>query len=345
MNETVEWPPSGLEDVQDCPWCLSQGRTLLYPDLTDITFGTAPGKWNFYKCDSCGSGYLNPRPTQVSIHLAYKKYYTHHDEYQRSKLDPSTFFTKLRLALINGYRNKVFNACFRPAWSVGYFTTLMRPRTAEIVLDDMRYIPQRPIGKAPKLLDVGCGNGGFLKLAANGGWQACGCDPDPEAAGLVVKEDNVDIRTGSASVFLDEAGTFDIITTSHVIEHVHNPTRELEVMYTLLSSGGMLYLDTPNIDSFGHSFWRQYWLGLDAPRHLSLPTKDMLSTSLSRLGFTDIKFIRRPQVWKSLSVMSARQELGKKYRDSSDDHKLRLPSKYTVTDENLEMLTLTCLKP
>jgi 2-polyprenyl-3-methyl-5-hydroxy-6-metoxy-1,4-benzoquinol methylase len=317
----------------------------LYSELTDVIFATAPGKWDFWGCKSCSSGYLSPRPTRETIHIAYEDYYTHNAVGEETKSAVAEAISKLRLSLINGYRNRIFNAGFAPAIGVGYQITRLRPHTARVIQDDLRYLPKIREGTRPRLLDVGCGNGGFLKVAAQGGWQAFGCDPDPKVEEFVSKESNVFIRVGGHEVFLDEAGSFDIVTSSHVIEHVHDPIHELKGLFQLLKPGGFLYLDTPNIGSFGHQFWSKYWLGLDAPRHLTLPSRSILEDLLQRLGFRDIQFIQRPGAWKSISLKSARLKIGRRYNDGSADHELKLPIYRDESPESSEFLTVTCVKP
>jgi len=41
------------------------------------SFHAAPGRWTLHRCRGCGSAYLDPRPTQATIGLAYRAYVTH----------------------------------------------------------------------------------------------------------------------------------------------------------------------------------------------------------------------------------------------------------------------------
>ncbi len=345
MDYKKHWPENGLEVVAKCPWCHSNKSQVLYEGLSDIVFGTAPGVWTFLQCKECASGYLSPRPTLDTIHLAYRQYYTHAASFERGSSGIKGLLKYFRLALVNGYRNKIYNSHFSPSIRAGFYLTRLRTRTTRIIEDDLRYIPPILMGTTPKILDIGCGNLGFLRLVSQGGWQAFGCDLDPEIKNLITETDSIDLRVGSSEVFLEEAGSFDVITLSHVIEHIHDPIAELERIFILLRPGGFLYIDAPNIESFGHHFWSRYWLGLDAPRHLSLPTSKVLSEALIRLGFIDIKFIERPGIWGSISVKSARLELGKAYNDPSSDHALRMPKTPPFGLRGSEFLTLTAVKP
>jgi SAM-dependent methyltransferase len=73
-----EWPADGVESVNGCPACGDTRRTLLYSGLTDTNFSrSAPGVWQSWRCASCRTAYLDPRPNPETIGLAYQAYYTH----------------------------------------------------------------------------------------------------------------------------------------------------------------------------------------------------------------------------------------------------------------------------
>ena len=83
----------------------------MHTRLTDVVFKTAPGEWTMWKCSTCGSGYLDPRPSQDTIHIAYKTYYTHNkfaEQNEIGKFRPVSGLKKIRRTLANGYRNRKF---------------------------------------------------------------------------------------------------------------------------------------------------------------------------------------------------------------------------------------------
>jgi SAM-dependent methyltransferase len=130
-----------------------------------------------------------------------------------------------------------------------------------------------------------------------------GLDPDPQAVTNCAQR-GVEARCGGVELFDSKEQVFDAITLGHVIEHVHDPVATLKSCWRLLKPGGCLWLETPNIDSYGHSRYGGDWLGLDAPRHLVVFNWRSLVSSLSRAGFTNIerKPIRNPLVrWSEKS--------------------------------------------
>jgi len=90
------------------------------------------------------------------------------------------------------------------------------------------------------VLDLGCGNGGFIRHAI--AKSACGIEIDQKAITYCIAH-NTPVY-GS----LDEVGTFDVITMFHVIEHIPDPIGLLKELSSHLNNGGNIILETPNSD-------------------------------------------------------------------------------------------------
>ncbi len=154
-NNSKEWPTDGLEPVPTCPVCGADKRKLLYDEMTDTTFFCAPGTWTMYQCASCNSSYIDPRPNQQTIGMAYQQYYTH-----TSATQNIGFFRSIRKMFANGYRNNRFGTKDTPSTRLGVIASFLTPRGRKIVDSSMRHLPKPKQGA--KLLDFGCGNGQFL---------------------------------------------------------------------------------------------------------------------------------------------------------------------------------------
>jgi SAM-dependent methyltransferase len=63
---------------------------------------------------------------------------------------------------------------------------------------------------------------------------------------------------------------YDVITMSHVIEHVPEPLQLLSECHRILKPGGRLVALTPNTQSTAHRKFRKNWFYLEPPRHLQL---------------------------------------------------------------------------
>jgi len=282
-NHTQSWPSDGLESVSMCPVCESDRRELLHQGLTDRVFFCAPGEWSMYECGACASAYLDPRPTAESIGLAYLQYFTH-DGVESAA--PDGFMQKLRQRLANGYLNYRFGAQTYPASVLGVLVAGLMPNKRATIDAGMRNLPIAKAGA--RLLDMGCGNGAFLLRARNAGWEVVGVDFDAKAV-EVARAQGLDVRLGGIDNLEPFVEQFDVITMSHVIEHVHHPLEVLRVCYKLLKPGGFLWLETPNIASEGHQLFGANWRGLEPPRHLVLFTLEAMRETLKKAGFVDME--------------------------------------------------------
>jgi len=279
------WPEDGLETVDRCPICGARSGIVLHENLRDRVFNCAPGDWIMRHCAECSAAYLDPRPTAQTIQLAYRDYFTHNDVLEFKSLG---LFPKIRRLLANGYRNRKFGTRDRPESFLGALLMPLMPDVKEMVDAGMRHLP--PVSQGGRLLDVGCGNGAFLLRARSAGWQTVGVDFDPKAVQVAQKLE-LEVRLGGLEILNPAFERFDVITMSHVIEHVHDPVGILEACARLLDPGGVLWLETPNICSIGHAEYGRNWRGLEPPRHLVIFSPEALNLALKAAGFADIRLL------------------------------------------------------
>lgn len=261
------WPQADLEAVPQCPVCGSAERGLLYKGLTDRVFCVADGAWDMYRCAQCASGYLDPRPTPESIGRAYAGYYTH-DAEDHPIVRRKGRIRSLLHDLINGYQNHRYGLQRSPALPVGRWLLPLLPSLRTAADAERRHLPPLPAGGG-RLLDVGCGNGGFLLLARQAGWEVEGLDFDAGAV-QAARLRGLEVYHGGIEVLDGRSACYDVITLCHVIEHVHDPLAMMRTLNGLLKDGGSLWLETPNIDSLCSNEFKENWRGLEPPRHLSI---------------------------------------------------------------------------
>jgi len=277
------WPVDGLETVELCPVCGGGDRAILHSALVDNAFRAAEGKWPLWKCANCSTAYLDPRPTRATIHRAYANYYTHQEVGGRDEYASLSPLRKLRRRLVNGYTNWRYGTQAAPSSAFGLLIALGLPKVRKILDREYRHLPRLP-KSGGRLLDVGCGDGSFLRLARTCGWDVVGLDPDPNAVANAAKH-GIAVHEGGIEYFEGQTGVFDVITLNHVIEHVHDPIQVLKACHALLKPNGQIWLETPNIDSFGHARFKENWRGLETPRHLILFNRRSLSHALVSAGF------------------------------------------------------------
>jgi 2-polyprenyl-3-methyl-5-hydroxy-6-metoxy-1,4-benzoquinol methylase len=299
MSERIlagsDWSHDALERVDGCPACGVSGKApVVYPSVTDL-FGGVSGSWCFYACPSCASLYLDPRPAGPGLAIAYRTYYTHEPDDGGKGSLPSILGR-----LVEGYLARRFGLPSSHALHVGYWLFRLLPTFRQQLDYFLRHIPEG----AGRLLDVGCGNGAFLSRVSRAGWQAEGIEPDDAAASVARK---AGCRVATATLDTFEAGVlYDVITMSHVIEHVPDPARALRFAWTLLEEGGTLWLATPNASAPGRRRYGKDWRGLEVPRHTVIFTHEALENLLRKAGYEDIRFRRRGR--------GARYSLDESYR-------------------------------
>jgi len=115
----------------------------------------------------------------------------------------------------------------------------------------------RNVKASGKLLEAGCARGDFLKVASEH-FRVWGVEPNPELAGTASRVAPVHQDIIERTPWSD----FDVIASFHVIEHVDSPRSFIRAAADRLKPGGLLVLETPNIDSLPFkiltSRWRQF---------------------------------------------------------------------------------------
>ena len=98
-----------------------------------------------------------------------------------------------------------------------------------------------------RVLEIGSGDGALLALLKQLGAAPTGIDPDCEAARRVERQLQVPVLTTSFEDADFEGDKFDAVVLSHLIEHLFEPVEILRTISGLLKTGGMLFVETPNI--------------------------------------------------------------------------------------------------
>lgn len=97
----------------------------------------------------------------------------------------------------------------------------------------------KPLIEGKKILDFGCGYGGFLLKAQEIAKETWGIELDKKAQKFC--SDNNIIMTE-----INQEEKFDLITMFHVIEHLKDPVQILEQLKKRLHKNGKIVIETPN---------------------------------------------------------------------------------------------------
>jgi len=148
-----------------------------------------------------------------------------------------------------------------------------------------------------RLLDIGCGEGTFLRLAKKNGWQISGTELSPYAAKYASDRLGDKIFCGELLDARYSTDSFDVVSMWHVLEHVTDPKRYLIEIRRILRPDGLLAIAVPNVNNLAMRIAYRIIKG----RQMELFTKDQkevhlyhfspetIQTYLNKTGFKCVK--------------------------------------------------------
>jgi len=145
-----------------------------------------------------------------------------------------------------------------------------------------------------KLLDVGCGDGRFLRYAKEQGFEVWGIDFDKKSVENVKRNLGIDtVFAMSLEEFYKYAKEknlkFDVITFFEVLEHQDKPREFLEMVKGLLKEGGYIAGSVPNRDRLFVEIDWEYFHGDYPPHHFLRFSKSSLEKALAFSGFKEVE--------------------------------------------------------
>jgi SAM-dependent methyltransferase len=152
------------------------------------------------------------------------------------------------------------------------------------------------LGRAPRVLDVGCGEGWFAAALAAAGAEVLAVDVAAEAVRRArTAHPGLDVRLVEPEAGLPlEDAELDVVWAGETIEHVADSAGWLSELRRVLRSGGVLLLSTPD-----HGPLRRLWLALWRPAfeahfdprsdHLRYYTRRALYDLLADFGFEELE--------------------------------------------------------
>ena len=144
-----------------------------------------------------------------------------------------------------------------------------------------------------RVLDVGCGNGEFLALAADAGYAVYGIDVSPTSRDLCLGKG----LTTVAGDFLqhDFGVRFGLVTMWDVMEHLRDPAAFVTRAHALLEDHGVLVLKVPSKGALNfrvlRAFPRRGGTLLGAPNHIQFFSRRSLSELLRRAAFVEVMWL------------------------------------------------------
>jgi SAM-dependent methyltransferase len=159
-------------------------------------------------------------------------------------------------------------------------------RESVVRFDQVKFLKSVcPDPNGTRLLDIGCGNSMFLRLAREVGFDAFGLDTSVRATVLAAKELPDRVFHGTEEMLIKAGESFDLLVLLHVLEHVPDPFQYLKRIRGLLRSPGGIIVQVPNVCSYQARLFGSRWYGLDCPRHICNFSQYSLLHLLGRCGF------------------------------------------------------------
>jgi len=218
-----------MQLLTSCPICASQDFRQVYSGRTSRN-PEDPKRWEFARCSACGHGFLNPQPQWDELGAYYNAGYQPYESSHRVAEDAES--------------------TARKAKAEGSY----------------RHVAVRP---GLRILDVGAGGGSFLAVTKALGAEVRGVEPSPVGA-RVIRDQGLDVFEGTLEEYAATGppDRYDLITFSHVVEHLPDPTATLTLAATLLAPGGMIWAAVPNGACRSARVLKWRWHSTDLPLHL-----------------------------------------------------------------------------
>ncbi len=217
------------EPALDCPACLRRDWRPRF-NAQDYLTGE---RFDIVACQVCGTGATWPQPRDLS------RYYG--EEY---------------------YGGEAMDRFPAPLEAIERKLRALRARKLLTVVERLSSPAQNP-----RVLDVGCGRGVMLTSLLSLGWECHGTELSEESAAHA-RSRGIQVHIGSLTEETYAAGSFDVITSWHSLEHMVDPRAVIRHAAGWLRPGGVLLVAVPDFGSLQARFGGPLWFHLDPPRHL-----------------------------------------------------------------------------
>jgi len=250
------------QQVPRCPACDSDRRHLLTSVAEHEYTTTTSDEFPLVECEGCGAWYLDPRPHVSALDVIYPpNYYAYvQDAKAQSGAKDETG------SLFANVRSWLFKKRVRP------IATFME------------------LAPGTTWLDIGCGDGSALQAMKEAyGALGTGLDFSQEAV-RHCRRRGFRAYASRFEDFRPEPGEqYDLVHSSHLIEHVESPCAYLRKTFELLKPGGLSVFITPNTATWEARRFGRHWGGLHVPRHWTMLDPGSAKALAARVGFEHVE--------------------------------------------------------
>lgn len=145
------------------------------------------------------------------------------------------------------------------------------------------------LGGKGRLLDVGCALGHMGKVAQDRGWDTFVTDISEHAVYKSVSDFNLKGFVSPVGKLPVKNRKFDVVTLFDVIEHLSHPRELLTSVKKALDPRGMVYISTPDINSWSAKLMGRHWFHLKPEEHLVYFNPKTITKILNATGYDVIE--------------------------------------------------------
>lgn len=171
------------------------------------------------------------------------------------------------------------------------------------------------------LLDIGCAEGTFLNTFRDRfqNWKVHGIEPSEDFSQFARKHYGLaEILTGNFEQLPNHfpPESFDVITASHVLEHLLVPNTLFDVARGLLRPGGLLFIDVPDVEGASRGV-NNFHIG-----HVYHFTENVLENFFCKYGFERVacrKGLDDPVPWTFQAIGRKTESVPKHWKPKEFD--------------------------
>ena len=224
--------------------------------------------FNYQQCSNCGSLQLLDVPADLGKYYPNNNYYSFNLGGAVSQKTDS--FRKAQADYLLFGKNRVAGSLFTIGFTMPDYYHWMKNTRAK---------------HTDAILDIGTGNGSLLtKLSRIGFTNLTGIDPF-----IAESKENGPFKILKMNVF-EVKEKYQIVMMHHSLEHMLEPKEVLHQLQKILKPGGKLLIRIPVMGNYGWKKYGPYWSGVDAPRHIFIPTEKALRMLFKEAGFEIERF-------------------------------------------------------
>ena len=210
--------------LRNCPICkCNKGKILHTQHFSLPDKSVLPNVYDVVSCEDCGFCFADSAATQAD----YDKYYN-----EMSKYEDKNTGSGSGLAPLDKLR-------------------------MDIVVDLLaQFIPQ----KSHSIVDIGCANGGMLNCFHEKGFSnLIGIDISQKCVSNVKALGFESYFGGIFSLEKIKDKKFDVVTVSHVMEHIKDLKTAAINLSSLIAEDGLLYIEVPDASKYAQYYFVPYY--------------------------------------------------------------------------------------